>query len=96
VLMKNFGACRCGALCFMRTIISVKQVPIVVVEAGQSGACLRADAQPISGDCGRFFVCAALPWTEVGFWNNTRCSLKVRRRFVQITICPRGRAGRFE
>jgi hypothetical protein len=42
VLMKNFGSCRCGALCFMRTIISVKQVPAVVAKADQSTASLRA------------------------------------------------------
>ena len=37
----------------MRTIISVIQVLIMVVEADQSGACLRAEAQPIRSDYGQ-------------------------------------------
>jgi hypothetical protein len=33
-----------------------KTSAIIVVEADQSGACLRADAQPISGDYGQKYV----------------------------------------
>jgi hypothetical protein len=57
--MWHVVACRCGALCFTRTIISGKQVLILLAGADQtdqSGACLRADAQPISGDCGQKHV----------------------------------------
>jgi hypothetical protein len=32
--MKNFGGCRCGALCFMRAIISGKKLLITVVDRG--------------------------------------------------------------
>jgi hypothetical protein len=62
------------ALCFMRTIISVKQVPIMVVEADQSGARLRAGAQPISGD----YALVITP-ARSALAGNTKCGSRARR-----------------
>jgi hypothetical protein len=56
-----------------------KTAVIIVVEAGQSGGCLRAEAQPISGDYGQKYVSlkhemwlarrnTARRRTEVGGW----------------------------